>query len=211
MEDSGGQCGHCVCSGYYAYGDFANANLNLNFPRNGPNLASIGVQMLQELYFLYSTNLVLMLAIELGLGLDPSAACAPRWRGLPPWVARLLLRGALFASQTFVAQLLLAGEGDTLIALQSLIGAVGMTAFTYFLPYGLLLMMSPDDAITPARRAWCVGNIAIGMVVTVAGVYFSLDELVGSSAGLFAGDCKLEYAYSPSSPDDPCYLERTAS
>jgi len=197
----------CGLLGYYAYGDFANANININFPPNGPNFASIGVQMVQELYFLYSTNLVLMLAIELALGLDPSVACAPSWHGLPPWAGRLLLRGGLFASQTFVAQLLLAGEGDTLIALQSLIGAVGMTAFTYFLPYALYLMMSAEEA-TPARRVWCVGNIGIGMVVTIAGVYFSIDELVGSSAGLFAGDCKLEYAYSPASPDDPCYSER---
>ena len=57
--------GACGLLGYYAYGDFANANINVNFPPNGPNLASILVQMVQELYFLYSTNLVLHLAVEL--------------------------------------------------------------------------------------------------------------------------------------------------
>jgi len=46
-------------------------------------------------------------------------------------------------SQVLVAQMLLSGEGDTLFALQSLIGAVGMTAFTYFMPYLLLLLLAP--------------------------------------------------------------------
>ena len=60
-----------------------------------------------------------------------------------------------------VAQLLLSGEGDTIFALQSLIGAVGMTAFTYFLPYVFLLAMATDlgQPITPGRRAWCYCNI----------------------------------------------------
>jgi len=194
----------CGLLGYYAYGESANANINANFPPNLPNFASIAVQMVQQVYFLYSTNLVLMLAIELAVGLDPSVACAPPWHGLPPWVGRLLCRGALFGSQVFVGQMLLAGEGDTLIALQSLIGAVGMTAFTYFLPYILLLLMLPER-VDARRRAWCVANIALGTVVMFAGIYFSLDELISSSAGFFAGDCRLAYAYAPTSPDDPCF------
>ena len=79
----------CGLLGYYAYGEFADANINLNFPANAPNYASIVVQMVQELFFLYSTNLVLFLAIELAVGLDPSAACAPTWHGVPPWLGRL--------------------------------------------------------------------------------------------------------------------------
>ena len=41
-----------------------------------------------------------------------------------------------------MAQLLLSGEGDTIFALQSLIGAVGMTAFTYFLTLTLTLTLT---------------------------------------------------------------------
>ena len=194
----------CGLLGYAAYGDFANANINLNFPANPANQASILVQMVQEVYFLLSTNLVLMLAVELGVGLDPAAACSPRWHGLPPWVGRLLLRSALFGSQVFVAQLLLAGEGDTIFALQSLIGAVGMTAFTYFLPYVLFLAMA-QEPVPAGRRAWCYFNICLGVVAMTAGLWFSLDDLIASSAGLFAGECRLNYTYSPMSPDDPCY------
>lgn len=95
----------CGLLGYAAYGDFANANINANFPPNLANHASILVQMAQEVYFLLSTNLVIMLAVELAVGLDPAAACSPRWHGLPPWVGRLLLRSALLGSQVVGAPL----------------------------------------------------------------------------------------------------------
>ena len=63
-----------------------------------------------QVYFLLSTNLVIMLALELRLGLDPAACCSPRWNGcpwlgrlpLPPWVGRLVLRSALLSSQVLV-------------------------------------------------------------------------------------------------------------
>ena len=194
----------CGLLGYAAYGDFAQANINLNFPENGANVASLWVQLLQEVYFMLSTNLVMVLAIEIHLGIDPARAWTPAWRGLPPWAARLLLRTLFLGSQVFVAQLLLSGEGDTLLSLQSLIGAIGMTAFTYFLPYAAYLVLAPEP-LTRRRTAWCAANVVIGVVVMLAGLYASLADLVASSAGLFAGDCRIEYAYSPSSPDDPCF------
>jgi hypothetical protein len=44
----------CGMLGYAAYGDFANANINVNFPDNLANQASIVVQMVQEVGFLRS-------------------------------------------------------------------------------------------------------------------------------------------------------------
>jgi len=44
----------CGVLGYAAYGDFANANINVNFPDNLANQASIVVQMVQEVGFLRS-------------------------------------------------------------------------------------------------------------------------------------------------------------
>ena len=105
----------------------------------------------------------------------------------------------------FLAQLLLSGEGDTLMALQSLIGAVGMTAFTYFLPYLLMIMLS-DKPLPTWRLRWSWLNIGIGIGVMVCGLWTSVDALASSSAGFFAGLCKLEYAYAPESPHDPCYI-----
>jgi len=37
----------CGVLGYYAYGDYSLANINLNFPRNGPNTLSIVVQLVR--------------------------------------------------------------------------------------------------------------------------------------------------------------------
>ena len=45
----------CGLLGYAAYGDFANANINVNFPDNLANQASIVVQMVQEVRLLRST------------------------------------------------------------------------------------------------------------------------------------------------------------
>ncbi|EOD08065.1 hypothetical protein EMIHUDRAFT_120967, partial [Emiliania huxleyi CCMP1516] len=105
----------------------------------------------------------------------------------------------------FVAQLLLSGEGDRLIAVQSLIGAIGMTAFTYFLPYVLLIALAPVP-LGAGRLAWMTLNIAAGLIVMFAGLASSVEELYSSSSGFFDGECRLEYTYSPESPDDPCFL-----
>ena len=46
--------------GYYAYGDFALADLNLNFPKNFVNMFSIAVSLIQELYLVFFNNIVLV-------------------------------------------------------------------------------------------------------------------------------------------------------
>ena len=47
--------------------------------------------------------------------------------------------------------LLIPREDDVLLLLQSLIGAVGMTAFTYVLPFFLHVMLAPTP-ISPSRK-----------------------------------------------------------
>jgi hypothetical protein len=44
-------------------------------------------------------------------------------------------RAWVVLAQVLLAESLLSGEGDVILGLQSLSGAVGMTAFTYFLPF----------------------------------------------------------------------------
>ena len=48
----------CGLVGYAAYGDYAQANINLNFPPNTLNRVSIGVQLAQEVFFVLESNLV---------------------------------------------------------------------------------------------------------------------------------------------------------
>ena len=101
--------------------------------------------------------------------------------------------------------MLLSGEGDTLIALQALIGSVGMAAFTYFIPYLLQAELAPTPLST-GRKCWGGANIAIGSLLMLAGLWSSMSDLVEASPGLFAGTCKLPYAYAPRSESDPCHL-----
>ena len=54
---------------------------------------------------------------------------------LPAVVVRFIFRTLFVGSQIGLCELLLGGTGDTLLSLQSLAGAVGMAAFTYFLPF----------------------------------------------------------------------------
>ena len=56
------------------------------------------------------------------------------------------------------------------------------------------------------RLAWMTLNIAAGLIVMFAGLASSVEELYSSSSGFFDGECRLEYTYSPESPDDPCFL-----
>lgn len=158
----------------------------------------------QEVFFVLDSNLVVILALELALGLDPSTCCSPSWRGaMAPWVGRLVLRTLFLASQVLCAQMLLSGEGDTLIALQGLTGAVGMVAFTYFLPYVFHAILSTEP-LSRTRKQWAVLNVLIGLVLMLTGVASSTAELLGSSTGLFAGTCKLSWTFAPQSPLDPC-------
>jgi proton-coupled amino acid transporter len=195
----------CGLLGYYAYGDFSLANINLNFPDNAANRLSIAVQAFQELFFVLDSDLVVMLALELHLGLDPSTCCSPGWRGCSPWIGRLALRTLFLASQIFCAQMLLSGEGDTLLSLQGLCAAVGMVAFTYFLPYAIYAVLSPEP-LSRGRKVWGACNIGVGVAVMIAGFGSSLSELIDGAGGVFSGVCEIQYAYAPHSPNDPCNI-----
>ena len=100
--------------------------------------------------------------------------------------------------------LLLGGKGDVLLGLQSLSGAIGMTALTYFLPFAMYWICFPSE-MSQSRKVWFVVNIAIGVVIMVGGVVSSLRDIFGHLGGIFSGYCTLEFQYSPSNPNDPCY------
>lgn len=71
-----------------------------------------------------------VLQIEIACGIDPTQFVgeSQKWRfRMPPVVFRLLFRTTFLGSQILLAQMLLSGEGDTILALQSLAGAVGMS------------------------------------------------------------------------------------
>ena len=62
--------------------------------------------------------------------------------------------------------MLLSGEGDTLLSLQSLTASIGMVAFTYFLPFLFHAILSPTP-LSRSRKAWAAANVLIGVFMMV--------------------------------------------
>ena len=104
---------------------------------------------------------------------------------------------AFLASQMFIGQMLLSAEGDTLLLLQSLSGAVGMTAFTYVLPFAFSWILHGKD-FGRLTKGWYAFNIGVGLVIMGTGVVTSVAGLVGTSHGVFNGDCRIRYDVSSS-------------
>ena len=98
---------------------------------------------------------------------------------------------------------MLCGEGDTLLAIQSLIGAAGMVAFTYVLPF-LFYAALAREPLTRRWKAWAATNVAIGVAVALLGCWSALQGIFGECTQWFAGECELRYTYAPDVPGDPC-------
>ena len=107
-----------------------------------------------------------------------------------PVLARFLLRSLLIATQLGLCQMLLGGEGDTLLALQSLSGAVGMAAFTYFLPFFFHWTLFSAE-VGRGRAFWYAVNGAIGIAIMVTGIYSAMSDLVDSSFTLSGVSCDI--------------------
>jgi len=200
---------YVICSylGYWAYGSSVSANINLSWPENPMNIISISIQLVVCYYCVYLTNAVLMLNIESGLGWDDSSkgANALGTSGYSVKFKRFVFRVLFLALQTVVGLILISGSGDVILGLQSLSGAIGMTALTYFLPFVMYWWCFPED-MTPAKKFWFCLNTCLGFVVMVGGVMSSVADLVENAGGVFGGYCHLEYRYSPSNPEDPCFI-----
>lgn len=206
--------------GFYVWGggqSGANANINVNFPPNTANTVSIVVQFLLTYYLIFFTSLCLALNLEIALGIDPRLYCAPkepleraytdgstisthqpRWmkpacsccNRVPPVVARGVLRSLLLASQLGLCQMLLGGEADTLLSLQSLSGAIGMVAFTYCLPFFFHWKLFPAE-VGKVRAVWYGVNGAIGIGIMATGVYVAMFDLVDSSFTIGGAVCDI--------------------
>jgi len=101
--------------------------------------------------------------------------------GVPPVGFRLIFRTIFLGSQTLIASLLLGGDGDVLLAVQSLSGAVGYMMMSYVLPllFGWVLL--------PRVSTWRCALYAVSFVgctvLAIAGVIFDTEDLVEASGG----------------------------
>ena len=194
---------HAACAflGYAAYGAFAQANINLNFPDNAVNRLSIVMQLCLCYYLAFFTNLSTLYGqVEggLGVGVGVSGTRAAAWR--------FLIRAAFLGSQVILGQLLLVNEGDVLLGLQSFSGAVGMTWFTYIAPFVFHWMLLGSKGLGRPMLVWYSVNILFGAVTMLGGLTSSSIDLLDAIGGGLGRSCNINYRYSPSSPLDPCHL-----
>ncbi|KAJ1639980.1 transmembrane amino acid transporter protein-domain-containing protein [Pavlovales sp. CCMP2436] len=198
----------CAYVGYFAYGSGARANLNANFPSNALNLLSIVVQLVVTFYCIYVTSLVMLLHVEEhAFGINPRVGLGQ----YTPRIAatRLVFRTCFVGLQVLLCVGLVGVKGDVLLAMQSLSGAIGMTALTYVLPYALHWTLHAEQVRSWPRRLWYVFNILVALVIMVGGTWFGVKGIVEGlfdSAGSGEADtCHLEFRYAPVSPCDACY------
>ena len=190
--------------GYKAYGDFAKGNINLNFPHNGANIVSMLMQSVQCYYGVFFTSITLMMRIETYLGVDPTRGWSVVTRyGVSPAVFRLVFRTFFLATEVIVAAIFLAVSGDVILDIQSLAGAVGMTAMTFFLPSLIHYGFNMTERSSNLERFWVVVNFTMGVAIMFSGLYGSLSSLF---ANKLVDQCPVEYVYAPHDPRDPCYV-----
>lgn len=204
----------CAIVGYAGYGRFAQANINLNFPKNWVNGVSITLQLLQCYYLIFYTNVVLVLMVETRWGIDPTKTWRPR-TSLPvigstsPAVARLLFRTAFLGTQVALAEwFITSASTDVILDLQALTGSVGMAAMTFFIPSALAWGLLPRNQLSASDVRWCVVNIVGGAFIALTGVITATMDLVsdGGTDGVKGGRCELRYTYAPNDPGDPCFV-----
>jgi len=194
----------CAYLGYYAYGSAARANLNLNFPLDGINTFSIIVQLVVTYYCIYVTSLVMLLHVEEhAFGIDPRTNCGES--SFATTLVRFVFRTAFLGLQVLLCWFLIDIPGDVLLTVQSLSGAIGMTALTYILPFVVHWILQPHRVRSWGMRAWYVINIVLGVQIMIGGTVSGITELVD---GLFPdpnGPQCTEFEQAPRSPCDPCY------
>ena len=198
----------CGAVGYRAYGGFAKANVNLNFPDNRLNAASLVLQILQTYYLVFYTNVVMTIAVERhALGIEPGSEGGVD-RDETRISTRFAFRTAWLASQCLLASAFMSsGSEDVIVDAQALTGAVGMTLMTFFFPSVLVVALLPEGAVSARERRWAAVNFVVGVVVAAAGVAASAGDLLRDRGGGFGGVCEREWlTYAPHDPGDPCYV-----
>ena len=193
-------------SGFYVFGIFnSGANFLLNFP-DGPPVRALMVASAVFGYLPLSYgSILLFLKVELRLGVLPtdwllaSNGAANRTRGCPPVLFRLVFRCSVLGVYLLLAQMFL---GVGLQNVVSLVGAIAICALTFYLPFVMHARIFWAE-MTKLRLAWYALNVLFGVGVSVCGIYFTMQDILGqSSAGVFDAACRENAFFLGSAPAD---------
>jgi len=193
-------------AGFYAFGIFnSGSNMLLNYP-DSPAVRSymVAAAFLGYLPISYG-QILLFLKIELRLGVLPtdwltaSNGAANRTRGVPPALFRLGLRCSLLLVYLLLAQMFL---GFGIQNVVSLVGAIAICAMTFYLPFVLHARVFWSE-MTLARLGWYALNILFGVVVSIAGIVFTMRDIMQEDhGGLFHAACHENSFFIGSAPSD---------
>mmetsp|Transcript_20136 Transcript_20136/g.46924 ORF Transcript_20136/g.46924 Transcript_20136/m.46924 type:complete len:578 (-) Transcript_20136:151-1884(-) len=185
--------------GMYAFGIFnQGAGFVLQF-KDDPmvrayNIASAVVGYLPLVY----GQICVFLKVELKLGVLPTDWCRStrpdlnRCRWIPPLVFRLIFRLSVVAVYVFVAEALL---GVGLGSFASLVGALSVSAFSFYLPWVLYLKLLWNSMSCWKKVIYFLWVI-FGVAMAVLGTYSSIKEMQNMAVhGFFDAPCRQNAFY----------------
>lgn len=185
--------------GEWAFGVFnQNAGFVLQFSHAAPvavyNVAQAVVGYLPLVY----GQICVFLKVELRLGILPtdwfsiSNPDTNRCNKVPPAIFRLVFRASVVAVYVFVAEALI---GVGLGNFSSLVGAVSIAAFSFYLPWVLHLVLLGNE-MTLGQKILYVSWTIFGIGLSFLGIYASLNLMSSmASDGLFQAACKQNAFY----------------
>jgi amino acid permease len=110
-----------------------------------------------------------------------------KFRRIPPAVFRFVFRASVVAVYVFVAEALIGvGVGN----FSSLVGAISISAFSFYLPWVLHLILLGDE-MTLGQKIMYYFWVLFGVGLSLLGIYASVKTMSSiADAGLFQAPCK---------------------
>jgi len=179
-------------AGFWAFGVFnSGSSLLLNFKACGLVRAYLISAAILNYLPITLGQIVLFLKAELAVGVLPTdfwSASNPginTFPRIPPVLFRFLFRLFVVGCYVLFAEMFL---GFGIQNFVSLVGAVAICAFSFYLPYIYYLCLHPQASL--CKKAACIAGAAFGLALSVGGIYFTLKQIATmQTAGLFTGAC----------------------
>lgn len=179
-------------AGFWAFGVFnSGASLLLNFRDCGLVRSYLVTAAVLGYLPITFGQIVLFLKAELALGVlptdfwsvsNPDVSAFPR---IPPVLFRFMFRLTIVGCYIFFAEMFL---GFGIQNFVSLVGAVAICAFSFYLPYVYYLCLHPQ--INAGKKAACIAGLVFGLALSGGGIYFTVKQIASmQTAGLFTGAC----------------------
>jgi len=200
--------------GFWAFGIFnQGANFFLNFKDSHATRVYLTFAAAAGYLPIVYGQICLFLKIELRLGVLPtdwlqiSNPGTNRFPSIPPVLFRFLFRLGIAATYVFVAEALL---GVGLQNIVSLVGALAIAAFSFYLPWVIYMKLFWRE-MTQVRKAIYVSWTLFGLLLSAGGIWFSGEAMSHmDSDGLFRAPCAMnaffmgKFSVAGHSPsDDP--------